>query len=48
MWIVCQVDNSHEMSVPVFCENEKKKMSSAANFAWHFMGWLCMQQPADS
>ena len=37
MWIVCQADNSHEMSRLVFSENKKKKkkkkkkkMSSAA------------------
>ena len=30
MWIVCQTDDSHEMSRLVFSEKKKRKMSSAA------------------
>ena len=36
MRIVCQADDSHEMSRFIF--SEKKKVSSATNFAWHFKG----------
>ena len=39
MWIIL-ADNSHEMSTLVFSENRdnKLRLSSTTNFAWHFMG----------
>ena len=44
MWIVL-ADNSHEMSTLVFSENKENKLrlSSTTNFAWHFMGQMCSQ-----
>ena len=36
MWIICRADDSHEMSRLPF--SEKKRMSSATNFAWRFKG----------
>ena len=38
-------DNSHEMSTLVFSENRENKLrlSSTTNFAWHYMGQKCSQ-----
>ena len=35
MWIICQADDSHEMSKLIFSE-KKMRMLSATNFAWGF------------
>ena len=44
MWMVL-ADNSHEMSTLVFSENRENKLrlSSTTNFAWHFMSQMCSQ-----
>ena len=44
--ISCESYNSHEMSTLVFSENRENKLrlSSTTNFAWHFMGQMCVHK----
>ena len=40
MWIICYVDDSHEISGIIFSEKENLKMMSAAVVIWHFLGLI--------
>ena len=36
---ISAAENSHDTPILVFFENNRKKMSSATNFAWRFKGY---------